>query len=162
VEDSDRDVVNGAATVAILLALLSVVAGFLPYYGIFALPIAIPALVAAVIARRRSKTEYKPGRVLSIVALVLGSIGALLGALNIFPGWQAGVYVSNEPLLKDLTPMTCDEFELPEEWDITYEAVRRPIWVIDFEGPDGGLEYVALRYKSASCRAHPQIAPLLD
>ncbi len=34
--------------------------------------------------------------------------------------------------------------------------------MIDFQGPEGELEYVALRYRSASCRAHPQIAPIID
>lgn len=58
--------------------------------------------------------------------------------------------------------MTCTEFGLPEEWNITYEFVDKPIWVIDYEGPDGELRYAALRYRSPSCREHPQIAPLLE
>jgi len=162
-EDLDEPVTNGAAVTAFVFGLLAAVVGLLPYIGIFAPLIAIFAILFGIAGWRRSKTPYKPGRVLSVAALTLGLIGGLLGLLQVSPwGWQVGSYPSTEPPLRELTPMTCEQFELPDEWNITYEAVRRPIWVIDYEGPNGRLEYAALRYRSPSCRRDPQIGPLLD
>lgn len=162
-EDLDEPVTNGAAVTAFVFGLLAAVVGFLPYIGIFAPLIAIFAIAYGIAGWRRSKTLYRPGRVLSVAALTLGSIGGLLGLLQVSPwGWQAGSYPSDEPRLRDLTPVTCAEFTLPDEWNIAYVAAGRPIWVIDYEDPEGELNYAALRYESPSCRRHPQIAPLLD
>lgn len=161
-EDQDEPLTNAPAGLALLLALVSVGINAHPYWGVLALPIAILALAFGLAGRKRSKTPHRPGRAMSIWALSLASVGALLGTLQIVPGWQAGYYVDDEPDLKDLNPMTCAEFQLPDDWAIAYEAIGRPIWVIDFQGSDGQRQYVALRYRSPSCRAHPDIAPLLD
>lgn len=161
-QQQDEPLTNGSAVIAALLGALSVGCGLLPYFGILALLFALPALGFAIKAWRRSKTTYKPGRALSIAGLAMASIGCILGVLNIGPAWQAGTYQVTEPLLKDMNPVTCAEFDVPDEWNIMYEVVRKPIWVISYEDPDGEVKYAALRYRSQSCRKHPQIAPFLD
>ena len=75
---------NGVAVAALVIGILALVSGFIPFLGIlFASVLGIIAVIAGIVGLRRAKARAGEGRGMSIAGLVMGALGVILAVLQV-------------------------------------------------------------------------------
>ena len=75
---------NGLATAALLLAVVGFALTFIPFVGIFGIPLALLSVPMALSAKARSLSRYRAGYGRSIAALVIAGLALVTVVMSTF------------------------------------------------------------------------------
>ena len=82
--ESPNQFTNGLATAALLLALVGFGLAFIPFIGIFGIPLALLSVPMALSAKARSLSRYRAGYGRSIAALVIAGLALVTAVMSTF------------------------------------------------------------------------------